>query len=200
MELNVSDTIKEIKQSFRLLMNGEASRSLREKGVEYKLIWGISLPQLKQMAQKYEKSYALAVELWKQDIRECKVLATLLMPPDEMPEEVAEIWMEQTRTQEMAEVEAFNLFQYLSYAEAMAYRWIASDNELYQIGGYSILSRLFLKGELPDERRAEELLDQIQAALQSKHVGVRHAAMNCSVRLGDSDAVWEKKIHHILEK
>ena len=82
----INKQIKQIKQSFRLMMNGEASRSMREKGVEYKLNWGVTLPQLKQMASQYEKNYELAVELWKEDIRECKILATLLMPSKEMPE------------------------------------------------------------------------------------------------------------------
>ena len=45
------DTIKEIKRSFRSLMNGVTSQSMRSKGVDYHLNWGIQLPQLQQMAQ-----------------------------------------------------------------------------------------------------------------------------------------------------
>ena len=185
MNEEISKQIKEIKQSFRLMMNGEASQSMREKGVEYKLNWGVTLPQLKQQAKQYEKNYSLAVELWKEDIRECKILATLLMPPEEMPEEVAELWMEQTRSQEMAEMEAFNLFQYLSYAPDLAYKWIASDNDLYQICGYNILSRLFMKGQEPNERGLNEVIDQALTAIQGGSYGVKHAAMTCMTMVGE---------------
>ena len=187
----INKQIKQIKQSFRLMMNGEASRSMREKGVEYKLNWGVTLPQLKQMASQYEKNYELAVELWKEDIRECKILATLLMPSKEMPEEVAEIWMEQTQSQEMAEMEAFNLFQNLDYAPDLAYKWIASDRDLYQICGYNILSRLFLKGQEPNERGINELIEQAQTAIQGGSLGVKHAAMNCMNRLGEISKQYE---------
>ena len=74
------EKLKKIKQSFRLLMNGVASRSMRDKGADYKINWGISLPDLQQMALEYGKDYELAIELWKEDIRECKILATMLMP------------------------------------------------------------------------------------------------------------------------
>ena len=198
MDEKINNQLKAIKQSFRLMMNGEASRSMREKGVEYKLNWGVTLPQLKQMATEWEKSYDLAIALWKEDIRECKILATLLMPADQMPQEVAEIWMEQTRSQEMAEMLAFNLFQYLDYAPDLAYRWIANGQDLYQICGYNILSRLFLKGQEPNERGINEFIDQAQAALQGGSYGVRHAAMNCAMRFAEMNGQYERIVTKAL--
>ena len=92
-----------IKRSFRLLMNGPGSQSMRDKGLEYKLNWGVPFYELKKMAQEYGKDYDLAIELWKEDIRECKILATLIMPADRMLAEITDIWMEQVQSQEMAE-------------------------------------------------------------------------------------------------
>ena len=98
-----------IKRSFRLLMNGPGSQSMRDKGLGYKLNWGVPFYELKKMAQEYGKDYDLAIELWKEDIRECKILATLIMPADRMLAEITDIWMEQVQSQEMAEMLAFNL-------------------------------------------------------------------------------------------
>ena len=103
-----------IKRSFRLLMNGPGSQSMRDKGLGYKLNWGVPFYELKKMAQEYGKDYDLAIELWKEDIRECKILATLIMPADRMLAEITDIWMEQVQSQEMAEMLAFNLLQYKS--------------------------------------------------------------------------------------
>lgn len=89
---------------------------MREKGLDYRLNWGVPVIQLKQMAKELGKDYDLAIALWKEDIRECKILATLVMPAQQMPQEVAEIWMEQTHTQEMAEMQALNVYQHVSYA------------------------------------------------------------------------------------
>ena len=93
-----------IKRSFRLLMNGPGSQSMRDKGLGYKLNWGVPFYELKKMAEEYGKDYDLAIELWKEDIRECKILATLIMPADKMLPEITDLWMEQVQSQEMAEM------------------------------------------------------------------------------------------------
>ena len=145
MNVEIHEKIKQIKQSFRFRMNGVASQSMREKGILYKLNWGIPVPELKEMAKEYGKDYALAIELWKEDIRECMILATLTMPYEKMDEELVEVWMERVKTQEMAEILAFNLLQHLNFASALAFRWIASGRQIYELCGYNLLSRLFKK-------------------------------------------------------
>ena len=157
---SVAGRLKKIKQSFRLQMNGVASRSMREKGAAYHLNWGVPFVQLQEMARQYGKDEALATALWREDIRECKILATLLMPAERMQPDLIELWMEQLSTQEMAEMLAFNLFQHLPTASVWAYRWLASPRPVVQICGYHVLSRLFAQGRVPDEHGAHELLNQ----------------------------------------
>ena len=188
MDEQTQEKLKEIKKSFFLRMDGTASRSMREKGLDYKINWGVSIPDLRKMADEYGKDYALAIELWKENIGECKILATMMMPPEQMLPEIVELWMEQTSSQEIAEMAAFNLYQHLEYAPVLAFQWIAGDNEAEQICGYNLLARLFMKGQEPNERGIQEFLDQALTALQSPFISVRHAAMNCVRRfasLGD---------------
>ena len=59
-----SENIRKIKRTFHLFMNGITSRSMREKGLEYKVNWGIPLAQLKEIASEYEKSYRLLFLSW----------------------------------------------------------------------------------------------------------------------------------------
>ena len=40
--------LKQIKQSFHLFMNGITAQSMREKGAEYKVNWGIDLINLRK--------------------------------------------------------------------------------------------------------------------------------------------------------
>ena len=198
MTEQTNEKLKRIKQSFRLLMNGVASRSMREKGADYKINWGVSLPDLQQMASEYDKDYDLAIALWKEDIRECKILATMLMPADKMPAEVVDIWMEQTHTQEMAEMASFNLYQHLDYAPVLAYEWIASTDSLRQMAGYLVLTRLFARGQEPNERGINEFLDQVSTALTDEHAGVQHAAMNCVTRFVDLGEEYGKMARKAL--
>lgn len=184
--------LMQIKRCFRLLMNGPTSQSMSQKGIGYKINWGVPFIELKKMASEYGKDYSLAIELWKEDIRECKILATLIMPADEMLPEITDIWMEQVKTQEMAEMLAFNLLQYVNYAPVIAYQWMASELPLYQIAGFQLLARLFANGQEANERGINEFLDQASTALQGDNMGVKHAAANCVLRFADLGEEYEK--------
>ena len=184
--------LMEIKRSFRLLMNGPTSQSMAQKGIGYKINWGVPFIELKKMALEYGKDYDLAIELWKEDIRECKILATLIMPVEKMLAEITDIWMEQVKSQEMAEMLAFNLLQHVEYAPVIAYQWIASDKPLYEIAGFQLLARLFANGQEANERGINEFLDQAAVALQDDNMGVKHAAANCVLRFADLGEEYEK--------
>jgi len=191
--------LMQIKRSFRLLMNGPTSQSMTQKGVDYKINWGVPFIELKKMALEYGKDYDLAIELWKEDIRECKILATLIMPAKRMLAEITDIWMEQVKSQEMAEMLAFNLLQHVDYAPVIAYQWMASDKPLYQIAGFQLLARLFANGQEANERGINEFLDQAAVALQGDNMGVKHAAANCVLRFADLGEEYEKIAHMALK-
>ena len=190
--MDIQQQIKDIKQSFRQMMDGAIASSMRSKGVDYKLNWGATLPRLKEKAAEIGKNYDLAIALWKENVRECKILATMVMPADQVLPEVIDIWMEQTTTLEIAEQATFNLYQYLPYAPEKAYTWIASPEPLYQLCGFHILSRLFMNGQEPNERGINEFVDQALAALQGDSIPVRKAAMSAIQRFADLGLVYER--------
>ena len=188
----IEEQIKEIKRSFRQMMDGAVAQSMREKGVDYHLNWGATLPRLRAKADEIGPNYDLAVALWKENVRECKILATMIMPPKEVLPEVIDIWMEQTPTQEIAEQAAFNLYQYLPFAPEKAYTWIAYDKPLFQLCGFHILTRLFMNGQEPNERGINEFIDQALAALQGDSMPVKKAAMSSLQRCAELGLVYER--------
>ena len=190
--MDIQQQVKEIKQSFRQMMDGAVAASMRTKGVDYKLNWGATLPRLREKADELGKNYDLAIALWKENVRECKILATMLMPADEVLPEVIDIWMEQTPTQEIDEQAAFNLYQYLPYAPEKAYTWMASSEPLYQLCGFHIVTRLFMNGQEPNERGINEFIDQAIVALQGESIPVRKAAMSAVQRFANLGLVYER--------
>ena len=217
----VFETVKEIKQSFRLMMDGAVAQSMRDKGLNYHLNWGATLPRLQAKAQEIkamfndsersefnvsddsERSefnvsslmfnlYELSIALWKENVRECKILATMLMPADEILPEVVDIWQEQIPSQEIAEQLAFNLYQHLPFAAEKAYQWIASDKEYDQLCGFHVLSRLFMNGQEPNERGINEYLDEALCALQGPFPSVRKAALQSLQRFAELGILYER--------
>ena len=101
--MDIKEQLKDIKTQLRLSMNGVVSQSMREKGLNYKLNFGVELPRIKSIAAAYEKNHDLAQALWKEDIRECKILAGILQPVDTFFPEIADIWVENMPNIEIAE-------------------------------------------------------------------------------------------------
>ena len=184
------------------MMDGAVAQSMRDKGLNYHLNWGATLPRLREMAEELKSVfnvqcssfnvYDLSIALWKENIRECKILATMLMPANQMAPEVCDIWMEQIPSQEIAEQVAFNVWQYLPYAPEKAYQWIASDKEYDQLCGFHVLSRLFMNGQEPNERGINEFIDQALAALQGPFISVRKSAMQSIIRFSELGLVYER--------
>ena len=184
------ETIREIKGKLRLFMNGVLSQSLREKGLKYRLIFGVELPRLKGIAAGYEQSHDLAQALWKEDIRECKILAAYLQPTDSFAPELADFWMESISNTELADYVCMALFRRLPYASQKAFQWIASENRMEAYTGFRLMSHLFtLLGADMNERSRNEFLDQAQTALQSNDLLIKQAAQSALDRYSSCSEV-----------
>jgi hypothetical protein len=188
-----------IKQSFRLFMDGTTSRSMAQKGLGYKINWGVPFHELRKMAMPYAPNYDLAIELWKENIRECKIMATLIMPAERMSIELIDVWTEQPIQQELAEMLAFNLLQHVNFAPTLAYQWMASNRPGRQICAYQLLARLFMKGSEPNDRGLDEYLDQVSIALQHENLGVRHAANASLQKLAMLNEGYEQRVNELLD-
>lgn len=174
--MDLHEILKEIKSKFRLYMNGPVSQSMREKGMDYKINFGIEYPRIKEIAAGYAANHELAQALWKENIRECKIMAGLLQPVETFYPEIAEIWIEDMRYPELAEYTVMNLFQRLPYASDVVFQWIADEREYFQLCGFLLMARLLGKGLVLNERAEAEFLDQALTSIESEYFTVRKAA------------------------
>ncbi len=179
--MNTEGIHKEIKQSLRLLMNGVTAQSLREKGMDYHLNWGANLLHLREMASQYEPSLALATLLWADNIRECKILATMLMPVGEFSEDLAMKWISETPTQEIAEIACKDLYCRLPFAKDLAINLITSPDAMPQLYGYCIIGSL--RNLSPEEKQQITLQANNTISNTTLPLGLRHAAHNALMRL-----------------
>lgn len=198
--MELQEQLKEIKTQLRLSMNGVVSQSMREKGLNYKLNFGVELPRLKEIASQYAKDHELAQALWKENIRESKILAGMLQPLDSFFPEIADIWVEDMQYAEIAELTCMNLFQYLPYAPAKAFEWIADEREFFQLCGFMLAARLLAKGLELNERAEAEFLDQTQTAILSDAFHPRKAAVLALKKYGVQSRKNAKKVKALISE
>jgi hypothetical protein len=195
---DLHETLRRIKEQFRLSMNGPASTSMREKGVEYKVNFGVELPRIRTIAEPYGQDHHLAQALWKEDVRECKIMASMVQPTETFYREIADLWIEQMHTEELAEYTTLQLFQRLPYASDAAFCWMADERPMFQYCGFLLITRLFMKGGILNERSDTEYLDQAATALRNERESLRRAARNSLLHYAEIDDEHNQRAEAIL--
>ena len=126
-------------------MNGVVSTLQRRQGLDYKINFGVELPRLKGIANAHAKNRELATALWQENIRECKILAILLMP-EEGYADVAEKWISETKFTEIADILAMNLLSRLPDAIDRSLQWTGRGDGLYRYCGFITISHALRRG------------------------------------------------------
>ena len=194
MDSTTTEKLQLIKRDFRSLMNGTAAASLREKGLHYRLIFGVEWPQLMRLSAEIVKDHDLAQALWKEDIRECRLLAGLIQPVETFSLELADVWIETMHYPEEAQYTVLSLFQHLPHVSEAAFNWIARSEEMYRLCGWLVLARLFMKGLPLNTRSEDEFIDQAETSLQDPSLAVRVAARNAVLKYS---LIGEREEHRV---
>lgn len=127
----MENELRAIRTQLRLAMNGVIAASMREKGMTYKLNFGVPLPEIREIAKLHTPDAALAGALWKEDIREFKIIATLLQPVDAFSLEQARQWVREIPYPEIAEQASRNLFSRLPEAEKLVKILLSEEKSTY---------------------------------------------------------------------
>lgn len=199
---SVDDDVKKIKRSFRLFMNGVASSSMRDKGLEYKINWGIPVTRLRDMAAQYAPSVALAERLWESDVRECKILATMLMPAERFSEPMALSWLSACNNQEMVEMLVFNLVQNMPGVETFVVSLLHSDEPNASLAALHLVSRLVARQNVAfmTDEVVGSFAQLVVKALNGTEAVLKHAALNSVTRYVDRELKGADKVVELLKK
>lgn len=145
LQFDNSETGKRLLAIRRLLhtsMNRVTADSMRDKSIIYDVNWGVALPRIKEIAAMYEADLELAQRLWEQKIRESMILASMLAPADDFPEENLLQWLDDVNNIELAEQIAMNLLARLPEKESVSLMLVQSDNIWKQITGFTLATRI----------------------------------------------------------
>lgn len=160
MHEDINETIKSIKKSLRLAMNGVVSTLQRRQGLNYKINFGVEISRLKEIASHYTKDKELAIALWKENIRESKLLAIYLLPEEEYSV-VAESWIAEANFTEIADHLAMNILCRLPGADLLSMKWTSRKEGLFPYCGYLTLSHIMRTGGLPRKEIESELATKV---------------------------------------
>lgn len=196
--------LREVKRMLRGVMSGPVSASMREQGLAYKVNFGVDQPRLREMHDEIvsltDDAAALAQALWKENIRECRILACMIMPRGAFEADLAQEWVSQLRYAEEAQALTMYLLADEDYAADLAFRLVAADDTMQRLVAWLIFGRVFSMGKSLRERDADEWLDHVAAELhdQTADMELRRTALNALNRYMDLGKAEEARGMRIL--
>lgn len=154
------EVIKNIKSRFFALRNGVVADRLRDAGSPYKIIFGLQIPQLEQIAQKEKPSAELAEELWQNiSTRESRLLATMLFPQEQFSLSKANEWVATVDTVELADQLCFRLIRNLRDAESLICCYYAKEPAMMHYIALRLAMNLLVIGKLQDKEAVYKLAE-----------------------------------------
>lgn len=137
------EKIKEIYKKISISQNGPASDTLRKFGLQYKVIFGLSIGQIKNIARDYVPNHELALKLREKNVREAHLLATMLDVLSENDFDYIVNLVNTADNIEIVEQMAYNMLAPLNFAYRLANEFIKSDKEYVISTAYILYSVLF---------------------------------------------------------
>ncbi|HOP04424.1 MAG TPA: DNA alkylation repair protein [Tenuifilaceae bacterium] len=148
--MNTQVKYLEILEQIKSHKNGDVSISMAQMGIIYGVNYGVSVPELKAIAEAFKYDHELALLLFEQDIRECKILATLVDDPKEVTGEQMDLWSQSFVNHEIVEQVSGNLFWKTECALSRSIEWCLCSDELMQKAGMIIAARKATDMEVKD--------------------------------------------------
>ena len=188
----MNQTIQGIRKKLYLCRNGASSSSMREKGIKYKTNFGVPVTTLRKIAKEYAPNSDLAEELWQENTRELKILATLIQNPQSFQN--ANEWVNSISNLELAEQFSMNLVSKLPDAGKYASEWINEKDLHTKICGFLVYSRLFMQDYQMEENEYNNYFNSAFNALNSDSLLLKNSAVNSLKYLGRQSVTKAKYI------
>ena len=163
--LDNKETEKEFQQILSIIKsrkNGEVSDLMNRNGIKYKLNWGVSIIDLREISKMFEPNHLLALKLWNKQWRESMILATLLDEPSKVSEEQIDFWTKTFENAEIAEQASANLWVNSKFAFVKALEWCRGKKHLVRYTGIHLAGRLAITDKNAIDEMFEPYFEEFQ--------------------------------------
>jgi 3-methyladenine DNA glycosylase AlkD len=156
--MHYQDIIKRLKD----LSRPEAVAGMARFGINPANTYGVSIPDLRQMAREIKKDHALARQLWASGIHEARILASMIDDPKMVTEQQMEEWVKDFDSWDVCDQCLMNLFEKTPFAYQKAIRWSENEPEFIKRAGYVMMARLAVKDKKADDEQLAQFLPIIK--------------------------------------
>lgn len=156
-EMQHNDIVEKLKS----LSNPGAVESMVKYGIIPKNAYGVSIPNLRKLAKEVGTDRKLAQQLWTANIRETRILASIIDDPKMVTEGQMERWVKAFDYWEICDQCCMNLFEKTGVAYQKAIEWSSNEEEFIKRVGFVLMARLAVSDKKAEDKLFEGFLSII---------------------------------------
>lgn len=163
--------------------NGLAVDNMKKWGLDYNMMYGVSVVELKRYAQSFEKDNELANKLWNENIRETKLFSFFLFDPNNLSSDDLDSICLKLTNNELVEHACMNLFVFSQFASQKVLEWAQSDNEMMRFAAFTLLVRIAMNKIIDSPEFFNQALHLLKTEADTENLLIRKALVNAAIRI-----------------
>ena len=157
----VSITVQQVVNEIRKRGDDKAVAGMARFGIHTTTAFGVSAPQLRDLARKIGKNHEIAVQLWKTGIHEARILAGMVDDYTRVTQDQMEEWARNFDSWDIVDGSGGNLFDKTPFAVRKAHEWSARREEYVRRAGFVLMAELAVHDKKAANRAFLEFLPVI---------------------------------------
>jgi 3-methyladenine DNA glycosylase AlkD len=194
--MDYNDIMNELER----LSNPEDVEGMARFGISSQKVYGVRMPNLRQIAKKAGKDHFLAEKLWAAGYQETMILACMIEDPKIVTEEQMDAWALDFDTWAICDQCCMNLFRKTPFAYEKVYQWSGRDEEFVKRAAFALIATLAVHDKKASDDTFEELFPLIVRESCDERNFVKKAVNWALRQIGKRNIHLNKKAIEIASK
>lgn len=184
---------KSILEKLKSISNPSSLEGMARYGINTDKAFGVSIPNLRNLAKQVGKNHDLALELWELDYHETKFLASMIDDPKIVTEKQMENWVKDFNSWDICDQTCNNLFGKIPISFNKSFDWCKRDEEFVKRAGYVLMAVLAVHDKKRENKDFELFLNQIYMGANDDRLYVKKAVNWALRQIGKRNLFLHKK-------
>lgn len=145
--------VEEILLHLESMAESRYQEGMERFGIRYNRALGIRIPKLRAYAKELGKQHELALELWKTDLHEAKLVAIFLADPKKITLTEIEAWVKDFDSWDICDQACGNVFDKTPWAYDLAETWTKRKPEFEKRAGFTMIACLAIHDKKAEDER-----------------------------------------------
>ncbi|MEM4259774.1 MAG: DNA alkylation repair protein [Candidatus Woesearchaeota archaeon] len=187
--------------------NPKDKEGMARFGINSKYALGVRIPVLRAIAKRHIKDpdrQVLALQLWKTNIHEARILASMVADPKKITEKLMDEWVIEFNSWDLCDQCCMNLFDKTEFAEKKIFEWVKDEKEFIRRAGFALIACVAWHRKDWSDQKFDMFFPLIEKYSYDKRNFVRKAVNWALRQIGKKNKNLNKKAiecaHRILKQ